>query len=266
MFKREAAVSSTISRNFPSKMSGVTLPLCLIVTFNFVVFFPVFTSGSHFRGGIISWRPLSQPSSNQTNILPPIEISFRVAWRRNSGGHFCTADDITSRNLLRGEGSLSCTSRGSCLSLSYVCTDFNEIENWSTGINSGQFQPTIPVFDIWFSGCCWISLRNGGSSWDLGALVNLTVRSDTGLINSSPTTTTMPIVRFQRECNNTIQIPVSDPDGDYVRCFWASRRCGGICNRLPGAFLNEVHEKYSPLLKVDGYQIVCLPFELFPTP
>ncbi|KAJ8025089.1 Teneurin-3 [Holothuria leucospilota] len=220
-------------------MSGVTLPLCLIVTFTFVVIFPVFTSGSHFRGGIISWRPLSQPSSNQTNILPPIEISFRVAWRRNSGGHFCTADDITSRNLLRGEGSLSCTSRGSCLSLSYVCTDFNEIENWSTGINSGQFQPTIPVFDIWFSGCCWISLRNGGSSWDLGALVNLTVRSDTGLINSSPTTTTMPIVRFQRECNNTIQIPVSDPDGDYVRCFWASRRCGGICNRLPGAFLNE---------------------------
>ena len=37
--------------------------------------------------------------------------------------------------------------------------------------------------------------------------VNLTTRSDTGTVNSSPVSAMQPIVRIQHGCNATIEIP-----------------------------------------------------------
>ena len=70
-----------------------------------------------------------------------------------------------------------------------------------------------------YQGCCWISLsRYSSGSWLVSTIVNLTQRSDSGKINSSPVSRSPAIVRFQEGCPQFLRIPVEDPDGDVVRC------------------------------------------------
>lgn len=64
-------------------------------------------------------------------------------------------------------------------------------------------------FSIRFSGAAWIDDLNYGSGgdWYLWVKADLSVRNDTGKINSSPTAQIPPIVRLQHGCNHTITIP-----------------------------------------------------------
>ena len=61
-------------------------------------------------------------------------MTFRIAWRRNSGGNYCDQSIISRRTLL-GYGDLTCRSgcSGSIGSLTYYCTDYSVSENWSAG-------------------------------------------------------------------------------------------------------------------------------------
>ena len=64
------------------------------------------------------------------------------------------------------------------------------------------------MFDDSFSGNNWISLvYSRYASWEVRMYVNLTVRNDTGRLNTSPVTTMIPIVRLKWGCNHTITIP-----------------------------------------------------------
>ncbi|CAC5421327.1 unnamed protein product [Mytilus coruscus] len=73
---------------------------------------------------------------------------------------------------------------------------------------------------------------------------NLTIRHDTGKINSSPISAMQPIVRFSHGCDYNLKIPVSDDDSDVVKCRWSTRtpndECGGVCETLSGSFLDEI--------------------------
>ena len=92
-------------------------------------------------------------------------------------------------------------------------------------------------------GCCWTSMDFGGSGWFLSTLVNLTKRADTGRINSSPVSTTSPVIRVQSGCPQDLVIPMEDPDGDVIRCRWARdlHECGGLCDvRFQYASLDQV--------------------------
>ena len=172
-----------------------------------------------------------------------MEITYRVSWRRNSGGGgSCSATTVNQETLLSGEGSLTCSSgcRGTITSLSYVCTDFSIAENWSFGENRVvyTFPSTSTSVTIGFSGNAWIAPFN--SRWNVPTTFSLTRRNDTGRINSTPRAITSPVIRLQEGCNHTLPIAVSDPDGDIVRCRWGiGSECGGICNRFPGAILDS---------------------------
>lgn len=73
-----------------------------------------------------------------------------MSWRRSSGSrHYCTDEDIAEGNMLTGEGSLQCSCSGLNQQLSYVCTDFSEAEDWTSGVSSALYQPNIPTFEIW---------------------------------------------------------------------------------------------------------------------
>ena len=86
--------------------------------------------------------------------------------------------------------------------------------------------------------CCWIDPFLG--SYNLSTTFTVRIRNDTGRINSSPRVTSFPIIRLQEGCNHTIVLPVSDPDGDTVRCRWAEGiECSGACNLFPGAELHS---------------------------
>lgn len=65
-------------------------------------------------------------------------------------------------------------------------------------------------------------MRYADSSWLVSTKVNLYKRSDNGKINSSPVSRSPAIVRFQQGCHKSLRIPVEDPDGDFVKCRWAT--------------------------------------------
>lgn len=93
-----------------------------------------------------------------------------------------------------------------------------------------------------YTSCCWISLSiYGHGQWLVSTKIDLTPRSDNGKINSSPVTRSPAIVRFQESCNKTIRIPVEDPEGDFVKCRWASVAESAIpSDSFPYGALDEV--------------------------
>ncbi|XP_071841006.1 uncharacterized protein [Apostichopus japonicus] len=189
---------------------------------------------SHFRGGLISWRPLNpQPADGETVML---EISWRMSWRRSVYG--CTDATIANSILSPGEGSLVCSCPEPNIQLSYFCTDYSSSEDWTTGINTATYTASETLFDLRFSGCCWLGFINGGGAWDLRTMVDVTVRDDTGMVNSAPVTDIAPVVPFKNGCTNILMIPVRDVDVDDIRCFWATN-CGDICGPVPGFTLDS---------------------------
>lgn len=93
--------------------------------------------------------------------------------------------------------------------------------------------------------------RYSGGSWLVSAIVNLTRRSDNGRINSSPLSRSPAIIRWQEGCPQALRIPVEDPDGDVVRCRWATY---SESRRYPDSFpygaLDEVVSCYLPFIVV----------------
>ncbi|KAJ8022217.1 Integrin beta-like protein A [Holothuria leucospilota] len=223
---------------FSSKRSlfGVTIFIFLGITF---------VSGSHFRGGVITWRPASNiPPVSGT--FPTVLFNYRVAFRTSfSSDHSCNQQTINSGAVNPGEGSLECDNGCTTLNddFDYRCTDFSTEGDWTTGLGDSAFTPTSNVFEVFYEGRNWIRLANGGNGpWIIRSRVDLTPRADNGLINSSPTTSNMPIVRIQQNCPTTLIIPVADADGDVVRCRYAvssGDECGTICGQLD-ATLDEV--------------------------
>ncbi|XP_072048907.1 uncharacterized protein [Amphiura filiformis] len=153
-----------------------------------------------------------------------IEISYRMSWRRSfSSSYYCDSHTIAHNHLIGAGYLYNKQSSANICSLTFYCTDYSVQEDWTTGVNKFYYDTSttsLTSFDMYFSSCCWISINNGGGSWSLEASVDLTRRSDTGLINSSPITAMTPIIRVQYGCNYNLHIPTSDPDGDEVRCRW----------------------------------------------
>ena len=123
----------------------------------------------------------------------------------------------------------------------YTCTDYSLDENWSFGEHRLTYSfrgYTNRRVTIGTTSGCWISPF--GCTWHVGTAFTIALRSDTGQINSSPRAITSPVLRIQQGCFNVIALPVSDPDGDTVRCRWAQgTECSGICNWFPGAVLDS---------------------------
>ncbi|XP_060556057.1 deleted in malignant brain tumors 1 protein-like isoform X2 [Ruditapes philippinarum] len=197
------------------------------------------TNATHFRGALFSWKP----GSSKNEII----IDYRISWRLSNGANFYCNDSIIKNGDERnGQGSIACFSgcHGTLGSLAFQCTDYSTIEDWSSG--KGRVIATLNTTNatFGFTGGDWISTLNVGrdGSWKLLINADLSVRPDTGRINSSPRAEITPIVRLQYNCNHTITIPVTDPDRDTIRCRWASDskdECADVCNAFPHAYLDS---------------------------
>lgn len=64
------------------------------------------------------------------------------------------------------------------------------------------------IFSRW-GGQGWLSGVYHGDDveWELRAKIDLTLRSDTGRINSSPNSVITPVMKIQHGCEHTILIP-----------------------------------------------------------
>ena len=83
-------------------------------------------------------------------MLLQVEITHRIAWRRNRAeGGSCTQQTIDAATLL-GSGALTCRvgCSGNIGAMTYFCTDFSESENWSAGERTYtyDFGTTVPSF------------------------------------------------------------------------------------------------------------------------
>nr|XP_058953257.1 uncharacterized protein LOC131780658 [Pocillopora verrucosa] len=188
------------------------------------------TEASHFRHGSIMWSP---DDSNSNTV----HFSFRIGWRRSSSGNLnCDQNMKSSGQLINYGGSwkAGCDNSynslcGSSLTISntyFYCTDYSVPEDWTVGENNFTytFSNSEKQWHVSYSGCCWISLSHyaGSAGWKVETVINLAPRSDNGKINSSPVTRSPAIVRFPGGCRQSFRIPVEDPDGDTVKCRFAT--------------------------------------------
>ena len=168
-----------------------------------------------------------------------MEITYHISWRKTSEpGRSCLEAD---GSLATGENSLMCQygCLGKIANLPFKCTRVSEQDDWVFGVYSlmHNFSSSITQDSITVGtkGCCYLS----GGNWNVSTTFGLARRNDTNKINSTPRTSVDPVIRVQEGCNRTIVLHVSDPDGDTVRCRWASgRECKDICNKIPGAILD----------------------------
>ncbi|KAK2559237.1 Integrin beta-like protein A [Acropora cervicornis] len=211
------------------------------------------TQATHFRHAIITWAPAN--SYSNTLIL-----RFRMAFRRSFSSSYNCDQSIINSGALRGSGGswIARCSSGSCGSRTiantgFQCTDFSVDEDWTMGENN--FTYTFPsVSKEWvvsYQGCCWISslVKYPDGNWLVSTTVNLTRRSDTGRINSSPVSKSPAIIRFKEGCPQSFRIPVEDPDDDVVKCRWATY---SESSRQTDSFPHGVIDERACLLQYNG--------------
>ncbi|XP_044165773.1 uncharacterized protein LOC114963338 isoform X8 [Acropora millepora] len=211
------------------------------------------TQATHFRHAIITWAPAN--SYSNTLIL-----RFRMAFRRSFSSSYNCDQSIIKSGALRGSGGswIARCSSGYCSSRTiantgFQCTDFSVDEDWTMGENN--FTYTFPsVSKEWvvsYQGCCWISslVKYPDGNWLVSTTVNLTRRSDTGRINSSPVSKSPAIIRFREGCPQSFRIPVEDPDDDVVKCRWATY---SESSRQTDSFPHGVIDERACLLHYNG--------------
>ena len=81
-----------------------------------------------------------------------------------------------------------------------------------------------------FESCCWvdgITTVSGSDTWDLSFTIDLKQRTDLNIINSSPFSNIVSYIKLSTGCavSQSLIIPVSDPDGDEVRCRCTNNVC-----------------------------------------
>jgi hypothetical protein len=215
-------------------------PLFLIVC-TFIT--PIYNS--HFRGGVISWRPATNAQS-VLNTQRTIIIDQRYTWSKSVPASACIASTILSFGLI-GEAvvsALTCqSSAATCSHAQYTtnistyvpCTDYNTILGMSFGQSSTSINLTVIssglVLGYVVSGA-WLQLQLSSGSWSLMMYINMQPRPDNKLINSSPTSD-IPAITYVPSGSTlatSIDIPMSDTDGDDIECRFAkaSISLGGI--------------------------------------
>ena len=169
-----------------------------------------------------------------------MEITYHISWKKSKfPGSNCPEAD--GRPAI-GEGSLMCKygCSGLMARLHFKCMRVSVQDDWVFGvyslIHNFSSSSTRDSITVGTTGCCFLDW----GWWNVSTTFRLARRNDTNKINSTPRTSVDPVIRVQAGCNRTIVLHVSDPDGDVVRCRWASgRECNGICNKISGATIDN---------------------------
>jgi hypothetical protein len=203
----------------------------------------------HFRGGVISWQPATNAIS-VLNTQRTIIINQRYAWSKSAASSGCTSATIVAFGPI-GESAVSmikCLSPAlTCTNAHYPsnvstfvpCTDYNNLLGMSYGYSSTSVNLTVlssgVVLGYVVSGA-WLALQLGGGGWSMITYINMKPRADNQLINSSPTSDIPPVTYVPAGASTTtsIDIPMSDADGDNIECRFAKSS-----NVLGGVSVNE---------------------------
>ncbi len=184
------------------------------------------------------------PSGTTAQIL----VHQRYAWRRSAFSPLCTAATISATTLISsGTGTMACYAGGSCASFASVsadvyCTDFSATTDYSLGEKYTTYNLTLgQKFIVSFTSSAWLALAiKGGGTWTVTGQINLAIRPD-GIINTSPVTSTLPVIYQTVNVQHVHVIQMSDADvTDTLQCRWATNNspvnyntydeCGSVCS------------------------------------
>ncbi|CAF1247140.1 unnamed protein product [Adineta steineri] len=216
----------------------------------------ILLDGSHFRGGIISWRPLnSTVTGNYTTIL----IHQRYFWWRNFSSFpvpLCTEANVIAGTPITVSGAIlkcmkNCASSNfptAGIPANMITSDCDSnllIESWGGELYSNLSLHLTTDITIGFNSSAWLGAlyHGGGLGWSIVNRLKLTPRPD-GYINSSPVTTTLPCILYQRNVAVVHVVQMSDNDAsDILQCRWSNSNqtynydqvdeCGGVCGGMP---------------------------------
>ncbi|CAF4179628.1 unnamed protein product [Adineta steineri] len=189
--------------------------------------------GSHYRGGIISWRPLNNTVQGTT---AQILLHQRYFWYRLWSSFpppYCTEANVVAQTPITVSGAAltclrNCTSSPtfpSSISANMITSDCDTntiIESWSGELYTTLTLPLTTSITIGYTGSAWLTqLYLGGSgSWAIVNRMNLAPRPD-GYINSSPVTSTLPCILYQRNVSIVHIVPMADNDAtDILFKYW----------------------------------------------
>jgi len=159
--------------------------------------------GDHFRGGIISWRPLD-PSTNATTVQ--VLIYQRYFWDRLWGSFAirCTEANVLAKTSIPVSDYVKCFQNCSgsgftntSVSTVLTTTDCDPnalIRSWSgEKYTTVSLSRTASITIGYYSNAWFVTnlYKASGAYWTLANRINLAKRPD-GFINTSPVTATLP--------------------------------------------------------------------------
>jgi hypothetical protein len=196
----------------------------------------------HFRGGTFYWAPVSNIPAVTINV----SITQSYSWVRTY--EHCDSSTIATKGVI-GSNSTSiqcgkfsirsnvrlkrscivasgCVNSGSycdCVSTTVICTDYSITQDLSSGkkltfVSIGQ----NAMFYMSYQDSNWLPLATAASaSWSITSYVNLSPRSDNGLLNTPPVVSVLPVIQLPVSVQSVINLLAVDIDNDYVQCRWA---------------------------------------------
>jgi hypothetical protein len=197
----------------------------------------VHSHASHFRYGMMFFKPVSNSSTTVT-----MTVTHSFGWV-NSGSNFCDATTISSGTLMGQSNDIicdvGCVTVGTIVgSTDMYCTAYSA-GDWTIGYKSYDitFPSNIKAEIVYASGN-WVQLSNGQTpAWSVRAKIDTSVRSDNGVINSSPISASASAYCIRYGYSYSIVLPITDPNqSDDLRCRWSSQyptvECDGICDYI----------------------------------
>jgi predicted nucleic acid-binding Zn-ribbon protein len=215
----------------------------------------------NFMGGFISWSPVNTTANSSSTNVNLVTRFFYT-----SDSVTCsTPSDISSSNLIGIPGNTVNAISGDTWSVSDLtpCYDYSVVNGWSGGKDTQIITATTTqLITASYTSCCYLPIYNAASTtWDLEVTMNLQLRNDTGEINSSPTLADsfVPMITFTASCTlpSFYMMPVTDADGDVIRC-----RCpNNVC--ATGLILNSDACSFYFNATTAGYYLIAIQVEDF---
>ncbi|CAF1174322.1 unnamed protein product, partial [Didymodactylos carnosus] len=220
----------------------------LVTLISFVILFTYQVAAFHFLGGTITWRPENISASGN-----PVKIIIIQTYSWTDGRIVCTPTAIANSNLINyrtystlATDTLKCLSNCGSTSSGYIpplirpiCTDQSTLVGTVVGQRSDiEWLYLNDNFTVGYTDNGWRPLptiTDATYQWCLSTNINLYLRTD-GYYNTAPVATVMSPINIPQNVPQTIPIPVSDANGDNVRCRWSegATECGLVFPTVGG--------------------------------
>lgn len=187
----------------------------------------------HFNGGTITWAPVD-PYTNSSPVIVTVTQSYSWSFPTIS----CANNvPISTPGRSTQNSNLMCvvdcsTDGGYSGSPIDILTDCKS-SSTTLGMMSSSRSKNISLtagayFSLAYQGSAWRSLGSpalGGLDWSILTSIDLRPRTD-GFINTPPVATVVSPQYVVFNESAQIKIPVSDANGDDVRCRWSAYQPG----------------------------------------